>query len=232
MSDPLPKKDAALIDLQARILKLDLAPGDALEEMPLCKAYGLSRTPLREVLQRLSATGFVTLSAGRGAEVAPLELSRIRQFFRSGALLHSVVARLAAEAATGSDHAALRSAQANMTRARVARNAAAMALADYQFHMTLCRISKDPYVGPSLERLLVDQTRMGQTFWISTSGQDSARIEKAMVEHESLVEAIVGRNPARAVAIALDHWHDMRSHIEAHVQPPALEDDAGLLDGI
>jgi DNA-binding GntR family transcriptional regulator len=232
MTPPLNKKDAALADLQARILKLDLAPGSALEEAPLCALYGLSRTPLREVLQRLAGMGFIALEAGRGAEVAPLDLSRIRQFFKSGPLLHSVVARQAAEGASAEGHIALRTAQANVVRARVARNAASMALADYQFHRMMCQVSGNPYIGPSLERLLVDQTRMSQKFWRATSGTDSARIEKAMTEHESLVEAIVGRNANRAVTIALAHWEDMRAHIEVHVQPAPLADEGGLLDGI
>ncbi len=64
MTPTLNKKDAALADLQARILKLDLAPGSGLEEAPLCALYGLSRTPLREVLQRLAGLGFVALDRG------------------------------------------------------------------------------------------------------------------------------------------------------------------------
>lgn len=232
MTDALPKKDIALADLQARILKLDLAPGSALEEAPLCARYGLSRTPLREVLQRLAGLGFVSLDPGRGAEVAPLDLSRIRMFFKSGPLLHSVVARQAAENSSAEDHITLRTAQANVQRARVTRNAASMALADYQFHSAMCEISGNPYIGPSLKRLLVDQTRMSQKFWTTSGGKSSARIEKAVVEHEALVEAITQHNAGRAVTIALDHWEDMRAHIEAHVQPAPLADEGGLLDGL
>ncbi len=232
MTDAPPKKDIAFADLQARILKLDLAPGSGLEEAPLCALYGLSRTPLREVLQRLAGLGFVTLEAGRGAEVAPLDLTRIRMFFKSGPLLHSVVARQAAENASQEDLITLRTAQANVLRARVARNAASMALADYQFHRAMCLISRNPYIAPSLERLLVDQTRMSQKFWTSNVGGGTARIEKAVAEHEALIEAITARNAGRAVTIALDHWEDMRAHIEAHVQPAPLADEGGLLDGL
>ena len=231
-AESLPRKDVALSDLQARILKLDLAPGTTLEEKPLCDAYGLSRTPLREVLQRLAGLGFVTLEPGRGAEVAPIELNRIRQFFKSAPLLHAVIARQAAEAASAADHGVLRAAQANMTRARVSRNAAAMALADHQFHVVLCRVARNPFLGPALERLLIDQTRMSQRFVSASAGADNARIEKARAEHESLVEAVTGRNPGRAVSLTLAHWEDLRGHIAAHVQPASLEDEAGALEGL
>ena len=51
-------KESCLRDLQQRILSTDLSPGLALEEAGLVEQYGLSRTPLREVLQRLSGRGF------------------------------------------------------------------------------------------------------------------------------------------------------------------------------
>ena len=64
------KKTACYEDLKQRILALDIAPGAALDEIQLCDAYGLSRTPLREVFRRLAGEGYVTLEANRGASTA------------------------------------------------------------------------------------------------------------------------------------------------------------------
>lgn len=230
MPDPASPKDQCHEDLRARILKLDLRPGAALEEAPLCAAYALSRTPLREVLQRLAGEGFVRLWAGRGAEVMPIDLSRLRQFFQSAPLLHALVARLAAQEAGAEEIAGLRAAQLGVVRARVARNAASMALADFRFHAALCRIGGNPYFGPSLERLLMDQCRMSQRFWSGSDRVASARIDAALAEHEALINAIEARDAARAVSLALTHWEAARAHIEAHVQPPPLSDEAGLFD--
>ncbi|MEM1303052.1 MAG: GntR family transcriptional regulator, partial [Pseudomonadota bacterium] len=62
---PTHTKDTCLDDLKRRILALDLAPGAALDEAGLTQTYGMSRTPLREVLQRLAGAGFIMLEDNR-----------------------------------------------------------------------------------------------------------------------------------------------------------------------
>ncbi len=225
-------KDLALDDLKARILKMELQPGDVLEEAPLCEAYGLSRTPMREVFQRLAAGGFITLAPGRGAEVSQIELARLRQFFSTAPLLHALVARQAAEATDEAALYKLRAAQSNVRKARVSRNTSAMALADYDFHVTLCEIADNPYLGPSLERLLIDQTRMSHRFYAGNAPEDSRRFERAMDEHDRIIDACSRGDAARAVSIAMAHWENLREQIEAYVQPSPLTDEAGLLDDL
>ncbi|MEM6375201.1 MAG: GntR family transcriptional regulator, partial [Pseudomonadota bacterium] len=53
------RKTECLEDLRARILTLDIPPGSSLEESALCDRYGMSRTPLREILQKLNGEGYV-----------------------------------------------------------------------------------------------------------------------------------------------------------------------------
>jgi len=72
------KKSALFDALRAGILDLSFPPGSALDEAALCESYGVSRTPLREVLQRLSGEGYVMLEAHRGATVSSMDLPVIR----------------------------------------------------------------------------------------------------------------------------------------------------------
>ena len=53
-------KDIAYEALKTAILTLDLSPGEDLDETRLCAEYGLSRTPLRDVFQRLTGEGYTT----------------------------------------------------------------------------------------------------------------------------------------------------------------------------
>ncbi len=225
-------KDVALDNLKTRILKMELRPGVSLEEAPLCDAYGLSRTPMREVFQKLAAAGFITLAPGRGAEVSQIELARLRQFYASAPLLHALIARQAVEGCSESALYQLRAAQANVRKARVARNAAAMALADYGFHVALCEIAGNPYLGPALERLLIDQTRMSHKFYSGTNSHDSRRFERAMDEHDLIINACARGDASRAVSVAIAHWESLREQIEAYVHPTPLVDEAGLLDDL
>ncbi|MEL6377843.1 MAG: GntR family transcriptional regulator, partial [Pseudomonadota bacterium] len=91
------RKSECLEDLRMRILTLDAAPGSDLDEASLCKEYGLSRTPMREIFQRLSGEGYIQLAQNRGAKVASMDLPVMRMFFQTAPVVYANVARLAAE---------------------------------------------------------------------------------------------------------------------------------------
>ncbi len=92
---PTPK-DNCLSDLRRRILLTDLVPGAELEETSLAAEYGLSRTPLREVLQRLAGEGYVHLADHRGARVVSMDVGTMRTFFQTAPMIYANVGRLAA----------------------------------------------------------------------------------------------------------------------------------------
>ena len=58
--------------LKTRIIELDLGPGERLQVEKLAAQLGVSPTPVREALNRLSAEGIVTAAAYRGFHVSPL----------------------------------------------------------------------------------------------------------------------------------------------------------------
>ena len=89
------KKTEAFEALKSEILTLDLAPGEALDEARVAERFGLSRTPLREVLQRLAGAGFVDIQAHRGAKVVSMDLGIMRTFFQTAPLIYCSVARWA-----------------------------------------------------------------------------------------------------------------------------------------
>ena len=64
-----PLSNSLLGKLQKDILTGKLKPGDKLNEQELCKAYGVSRTPVREALRQLEADGLVENILNRGAFV-------------------------------------------------------------------------------------------------------------------------------------------------------------------
>ena len=78
-------KTDCLDDLRRRILSTDLKPGLDLDEAGLSGYYNMSRTPLREVLQRLQGEGYVVVSENRGAKVASMDIDVLRTFFQTPA---------------------------------------------------------------------------------------------------------------------------------------------------
>ena len=78
--------------------------GAVLDEASLASHYGLSRTPLREVLQRLAGTGYITLEEHRGAKVASMDIHTMRTFFQTAPVVYANIVRLATENRTEEHH--------------------------------------------------------------------------------------------------------------------------------
>jgi DNA-binding GntR family transcriptional regulator len=86
--------------LKHRILTCTLAPGLRLPEKDLSQELGVSRTPLREALNRLALEGLVFLTPYRGYAVTPIHLEDIRNLSELRRIVESEAAGLAAERAT------------------------------------------------------------------------------------------------------------------------------------
>lgn len=208
--------------LRTAILDLSLAPGAALEEAVLSAGYGVSRTPLRETLQKLAGEGFVTLEANRGAAVASMDLAVIRSLMQTAPMIYAAIARLAAENAAPDAIEALKTTQSAFREAVGARDPAAMALHNHRFHEHIGDMAGSPYLMPSLKRLLIDHTRMSRRFYDARSSAEQATIDTACDQHDAMIAAFEERAPARAVALTLDHWALSRDRIERFVAPAPL----------
>ncbi|SLN69922.1 putative HTH-type transcriptional regulator YdfH [Roseovarius albus] len=67
--------------LRKRICLLNYTPGSRLNERDLAQEFGISRTPLRSVLQRLENDGFIISQHGLGTIVAPIDLQSMRDIY-------------------------------------------------------------------------------------------------------------------------------------------------------
>ena len=124
-------KSIAYEGLKREILTLERQPGSALEESELCDKYGLSRTPLREVLQQLSGEGYVTLQLNRGARVSDMTHYTLRDFFLAAPMVYGAILRLAARNALPDQIDALKDAQQSFCSALQSGSAEDRALASF-----------------------------------------------------------------------------------------------------
>jgi len=222
---PQDKKPQCLEDLRMRILTQDIAPGSDLDEASLCDQYGLSRTPMREIFQRLSGEGYVVLEQNRGAQVASMDLTIMRMFFQTAPLIYANIARLAAENRRSDQLPALKDTQIAFRRANEAGDAGQAALLNHRFHEQIGQMSHNPYLLTSLNRMLIDHTRLSQTFYRPASDEDALRVTKAVEQHDAMIDAIDTQDPARAVELTIDHWNLSRDRLERFVQPDPLPID-------
>ena len=222
------KKQACQEALVHRILTLDIQPGSILDETLLSEEYGLSRTPLREVFQKLSGDGYLTQSENRGTKVSSMDLNSMRNFFQSAPMIYAAVARLAAENATRQQIDELKIAQSQFRRAGEESETQDMAMYNHRFHNIIGEMAGNPYLTPSLNRLLIDHTRMSQMFYKPINSKERLLVWEACDQHDNMIEAIEKDDAAAIVQLTIEHWELSRDRIEKFVRPDPLDMDIGM----
>jgi DNA-binding GntR family transcriptional regulator len=220
-------KDTAAQSIRRKVLTLALVPGEPLDEVQLSEQYDLSRTPLREVLQRLAGEGYIELEANRGAYVTSMDLANVRSFFQSAPMIYAAIARLAAEQASTEQLTQLKKIQGRFTRAVEKSAAVDMAVLNHQFHEQIGHMANSPYLTPSLGRLLIDHTRMCRSFYQPDKARTRRRVIKACKQHDKIITAIEQNDPELSVELTIAHWELSRSDMDSYVMPDSLPiDDA------
>jgi DNA-binding GntR family transcriptional regulator len=88
--------DRAYEALRADIVEWRLLPGQVLGEVEQSERFGISRTPIREALSRLTADGLAEAHRGRGVVVSQVSLDDVRALFELREALDCQAAKLAA----------------------------------------------------------------------------------------------------------------------------------------
>ena len=228
---PKGSKETCFEDLKTRILTIDLEPGADLDETSISSSYGISRTPLREVLQRLAGEGYVEIEMNRGAKVASMSVTAMRTFFQTAPLIYSNLARLAAENRTGSQLKSLKKAQHDFRTAVLREEPTVAALNNHAFHDVVGQMAHNPYLYACLQRLLIDHTRLGQTFYRPADAAERSLIQRAEQQHDAMIEAIEAGEPDLAIDLTLQHWDLSRDRMERFVRPDPLPLDGGSIGG-
>ena len=218
---PRISKDDCFETLRLRILSLALAPGASLDEASLSKEFGLSRTPLREVLQRLSGLGYVTLEENRGAKVSSMDIGHVRDFFQAAPMVYAAISKLAAQKRSLSQLEELKAQQVAF-RSAAQRDAEAAAQANHTFHALIGEMADNVYLQASLTRMLIDHTRLGKTFYRATTRDEFTKVQTAVAQHDALIAAFEAQDTDMAAEVTLAHWDLSRDQMERFVRPDPL----------
>lgn len=220
-------KSTCVSTLKRRILSMEIIPGQLLDETALSQEFGISRTPLREVIQRLVGEGYLSAQENRGTKVASMDISTMRHFFQAAPMIYASIARLAAEQATVGQVEKLKAVQV-LYRSSIATNQPQeTAMHNYRFHQVIGEMAASPYLMPSLDRLLIDHTRIGRVFYQSNNLADQQRIACAADQHDQMIEAFAKNHAAKAVELTLEHWELSRHQMEQFVTPDPLPFELG-----
>ena len=215
---------ADLIDhLRHAILTQALAPGADLDEATLSEQWQMSRTPLRDVLRQLAGEGFVDIRENRGARVAEMSHTTLRDFFLAAPMIYGAILRLAATGATEVQIAALKDAQSRFKSTLRNGDVAARALANNHFHEVTGQMAGNVYLLPSFQRLLIDHARISMTFFRPRDAKTAENLDLASQQHDAIIAAIEAGDADAAADLAIQHWNLSRDNIEQFVMPRGLD---------
>ncbi len=187
--------------LELEILKGQRKPGDRLDERQLADHFGVSRTPVREALQRLAASGLVVSRGRQGLQVAQLSLADLLDAFSVAAEMEALASAQASRRIRPDQRDRLEAAHQACSSAAEVRDVDRFYEANLEFHETIATASHNRVLGEELRRLTVKISPYRRTITFQPG-----RMESSIPEHEQIMQAIFRGDPVQASQV-------MRSHV-------------------
>ena len=192
------QKDAYMLILEA-IESGVYKPGDRLVESELAERLGVSRTPVREALQRLETQAMLSRD-GRSLIVASLDHNQLSELYTVRTELEGLAARLAARHATPEEVHVLRG-MVKADRALLGGDPRLLSRANKRFHKQIHLASHNRFLVQQL-----DLVHRSMALLTTTSFAAEGRDEVALAEHDQIVRAVELRDGDAA-------YMSLRNHI-------------------
>ena len=209
--------------LEEDILRGRVQPGHRLDERELSVRYGVSRTPVREALQRLAAGGLAAARGRQGLQVAQFSVADLLDALSVVAELEALAAAQAARRITPDGRAALEDAHAVCGRAVAAGAFDAFYDANIDFHDAIAAASHNRILQDELRRLSLKTApyRRAITF-------QPGRMPASQPEHGAVMEAILRSDGEAAAALMRRHVSLLSEGISDFLHFIRTSDQAGL----
>ena len=195
-------REHALGTIRQRILDLTYPPGSLLSENQLAQELGISRTPVREALGELAATGLVRILPQRGVVVSEPSAEDIIEVYQLREQLECFAARLAAEHVTPADASIFEADHAEALAHLAAGRLPEAYAASVRLHEHVVALTRNARLGRFI-RQLSDQVHR---FGLMTLRH--GRAPRALAEHGRIIAAILAGDGPAAEAL-------MRAHLRA-----------------
>ena len=196
--------------LRDRLVMLDIAPGEPINEGRLATELGIGRTPIRESLKKLELDHLVVTYPRRGTFATQVDITDLATVSEVRQVLEPLAARKAALVARPQVRARL-AAKAEQIASMGAEPADKRALLEYD--LDVHRLIYQATENPHLEETLVRLDNLATRIWCLVIDRLPS-ISEHIREHVGLLEAIVDRDADRAAGLAATHV----AHFEASVR--------------
>ncbi len=189
--------------IRQRIFSRELEPGSWIDELQIAKAYGISRTPLREALKVLAAEGLVTMKVRRRAYVTEVSEKDLRDVYHLLSLLESDAAAVVAQTASPAELKKLQVLHAELEAAGKPGKEKHDKFFEVNeaFHMCLLELSQNKWRDQMVAdlRKVMKLNRHNSLF-------KTGRITESLAEHQAIMAALNAKDPVATAARMREHF--------------------------
>jgi len=204
--------------LREAIFSLELEPGTSLVERDLAERFGVSKSPVRDALQRLAGEGLVTQTPFKGMSVRVVGPEEADEFYALHAELEQFAIRLATPLLTTTDLNSMRSALDAAPEAIVHKDLGRLAQINHAFHMIFIRNSRNRV----LEETFVSFN--GRARVLNAIGwRWKPDLDLELEQHRAIYNAAVATDAELAASLMHDHIDFFRRHFRESWEANAVQ---------
>jgi DNA-binding GntR family transcriptional regulator len=192
--------DSIFQALAGSIVSGRLKPGQRLDEPSVCREFGVSRTPVREALRRLSGTGLVEMTPRKGVTVARIDVEQLTEMYEALAEFEGLCARLSAVRMTALEKKRLDLLNAGRASRLAKGNRDDFAALNNEFHEAIYQGSHSPSIAGVTRNFRQRISPFRALQFVPGQTEHSFR------EHDEIVRAILTSDADGA-------WRAMRDHV-------------------
>ena len=182
--------------LKTMAITFELRPNARVNEVELARALNVSRTPLREALNRLLVEGFLTRAPNRGFIGRPLDAKQIYDLYELRRAVEPAIVRLACERATDEELGALEEFVTTSIRRRTRIDTVKLLALDEQFHERLAELTRNQEMVGTLKAI---NARIHFVRWLDMKRRYTQQ------DHLRIVRALRRRDATRAARLVESH---------------------------
>ena len=225
----------ALLEMRELLIRGEFKPGERIREIPLAARLGVSRTPLRLVLERLEHEGLLQARAKGGFIARQYTPQDIFDVIELRGVLEGTAARLASERLQSADEMAAMYQSIEETESLLERRPPAVEfMAAYiplneAFHEQLIALAKSPILRRSMEQVLSLPFASPNAFALSQADDPGWHqvFYISLWQHRSIAGAIASHEGTRAEALAREHSRTARRSVDLALERRSLREFPG-----
>ncbi|MDQ2783846.1 MAG: GntR family transcriptional regulator [Chloroflexota bacterium] len=210
--------------IRALIIEGAFAAGARLDEQSLAMELGVSRTPIREAIGKLTTEGLVEYRPYQGNFVRAFNAKQVNDLYEVRKSLESLAVRLAVSRITDAQIDEVDAILGDVQRAREAGDMAAYGAADRRFHRAIAAFSENETLGESLDRLDL-QIQVVR----AVANHDPGVVARTAAERPRILAALRARDATGAALLMEEHIEDVRRSV---VEQIAASERRGVQESV